>query len=126
MVQQEQTDQLAIWEIGREVIDRARAFLHHAARVIIAKAKSREPFTTDDVMRMRMAVLVAGGDTQKAVDRLFTVRGTHGLYENTQFERCYRDVRVGTLISMFAPDLVREQVGKHLFGIARDVQPRWG
>ncbi len=32
---------------------------------------------------------------------------------------------MGTLHAVRTPDLVREEVGKHLFGIPLDVQPRW-
>ena len=32
---------------------------------------------------------------------------------------------MGTLHAVSTPDLVREQVGKYLFDIPLDVQPRW-
>ena len=75
---------------------------------------------------MQMAGLVARENAQKAVDRLFTIRGGNNLYETGDFERYYRDVRVGTLHAISTPDTIREAVGKHLFGITEGVQPRWG
>ena len=75
---------------------------------------------------MEGLVRVARENAQKAVDRLFGVRGAHGLLESGNFERYYRDVRMGTLHAVSTPDLGREQVGKHLFDIPLDVQPRWG
>jgi len=60
------------------------------------------------------------------VDGLFAVSGVHGLFENDDLERYYRDVRMGTLVANQTPDLVREWLGKHLFGIPADVWPRWG
>jgi len=57
---------------------------------------------------------------------LFTIRGANGLFEAGNFERYYRDVRVGTLHAATSPNLTREQVGKSLFGIPTNVQPRWG
>ena len=74
---------------------------------------------------MEMAGLVARENTQKAVDGLFGIRGAHGLFESDNFERYYRDVRTGTLHAVSAPDLAREEVGKHIFVIPSDVQPRW-
>jgi alkylation response protein AidB-like acyl-CoA dehydrogenase len=107
-------------------VESGRAFLLQESRSITAKALSGEPFTPQDATRMEMAGLVARENAQKAVDRLFGVRGAHGLFESDNFERYYRDVRMGTLHAVSAPDLVREEVGKHIFGIPSDVQPRWG
>ena len=42
---------------------------------------------------MEMAGLVARQDAQKAVDRLFGVRGIHRLFESDNLDRYYRDVR---------------------------------
>ena len=37
------------------------------------------------------------------------------------------DIRLaGTLHAFFAPDLERELIGKHIFGVPADKQPRWG
>jgi alkylation response protein AidB-like acyl-CoA dehydrogenase len=91
----------------------------------MAKATVGEDFVPDDAARIEMAGLVARENAQKAVDRLFAVRGAHGLYETGNFERYYRDARMGTLHAVSAPDLVREQLGKHLFDIPLEVQPRW-
>jgi alkylation response protein AidB-like acyl-CoA dehydrogenase len=108
------------------LIEAGHAFLYQEARAIVAKAEAGEPFTPEDATRMRMARLVAQENAQRAVDRLFSIRGAHGLYESDDFERYYRDVRIGNLPAASSPDLVREHVGKHLFGIPADVQPRWG
>ena len=107
-------------------IESARALLYQEARAVTAKAASDVPFTPDDSVRLSMAGLVATQNAQKAVDGLFAVRGAHGLFENDDFERYYRDVRMGTLVANQTPDLVREWLGKHLFGIPADVRPRWG
>lgn len=107
-------------------IESARALLYQEARSVTAKAESGIPFTPDDSIRFSMAGLVATQNAQSAVDRLFAIRGAHGLYEEDEFERYYRDVRMGTLVANQTPDLVREWLGKHLFGIPADVQPRWG
>ena len=106
-------------------IEAGRAFLLQEARSITAKSISGQDFVPEDAVRMEMAGLVARENAQKAVDRLFSVRGAHGLFETEMFERYYRDVRMGTLHAVTAPDLVREEVGKHIFGIPLDVQPRW-
>ena len=106
-------------------IESGRAFLLQEARSIIAKAVAGEEFIPNDAARMEMAGLVARENAQKAVDRLFAVRGAHGLFESSNFERYYRDVRMGTLHAVSTPDLVREQVGKHLFDIPLEVKPRW-
>ncbi len=84
-----------------------------------------EDFVPDDAARMEMAGLVARENAQKAVDRLFAIRGATGLFESGNFERYYRDVRMGTLHAVSTSDLVREEVGKHIFGIPLDTQPRW-
>lgn len=107
-------------------VESGRAFLHQEARSIMAKAIAGELFTPDDISRMDMAGLVARENAQVAVDRLFSIRGAHGLFETSNFERYYRDVRIGTLHAVSTPDGTRELVGKHLFGIPADVQPRWG
>ncbi len=107
-------------------LESARAFLFQEAGAITAKADSGEAFLPADSSRMDMAGLVARENAQKAVDRLFAIRGAHGLFETDAFERYYRDVRIGTLHAVSTPDLVREQVGKYLFGIPGDVSPRWG
>lgn len=107
-------------------IEAGRAFLHQQARAIMRRADSGEPFTPEDLAGIAMATVVARENSQQAVDRLFSVRGAHGLYENDPFQRYYRDVRFGTLVAGATPDLTREQVGKYLFGIPEDVQPRWG
>ena len=107
-------------------MESGRAFLVQEARSITTKALAGEPFTPDDAARMEMAGLVARENAQRAVDRLFGVRGAHGLFESDNFERYYRDVRMGTLHAVSTPDVVREEVGKHIFGIPLDVQPRWG
>lgn len=106
-------------------IEAGRAFLLQEVRSITLKSMAGEEFVPADASRMEMAGLVARENAQKAVDRLFSVRGAHGLFETETFERYYRDVRMGTLHAVSAPDLVREEVGKHLFGIPSDVQPRW-
>ena len=106
-------------------VESGRAFLVQESRSITAKALAGETFTPGDATRMEMAGLVARENAQKAVDRLFGIRGAHGLFESDNFERYYRDVRMGTLHAVSAPDLVREEVGKHIFGIPSDVQPRW-
>ncbi|MDA0263962.1 MAG: acyl-CoA dehydrogenase family protein [Chloroflexi bacterium] len=108
------------------LIESGRAFLVQEVRAITAKAIAGQEFVPNDAARMEMAGLVARENAQKAVDRLFAVRGTHGLLESGNFERYYRDVRMGTLHAVSAPDLVREEVGKHLFGIPLNAQPRWG
>ena len=106
-------------------IEAGRAFLVQEARSITAKSIVGEDFVPEDAARMEMAGLVARENAQKAVDRLFSIRGANGLFEAGTFERYYRDVRMGTLHAVTAPDLVREEVGKHIFGIPSDVQPRW-
>jgi len=107
-------------------IESARALLYQEAKAVTAKAESNIPFTPDDSVRLSMAGLVATQNAQKAVDRLFGIRGAHGLFETDDFERYYRDVRMGTLVANQTPGLVREWLGKHLFGIPADIQPRWG
>ena len=106
-------------------IETGRAFLVQEARSITDKSRLGQDFVPEDAVRMEMAGLVARENAQRAVDRLFSVRGAHGLFETGTFERYYRDVRMGTLHAVTAPDLVREEVGKHIFGIPLDVQPRW-
>ena len=106
-------------------IEAGRALLHQKARAVMSRAEADEPFTAQDVAEMAMANVVACENAQKAVDRLFSIRGAHGLYETDPFQRHYRDARFGTLVAGSAPDLMREQVGKYLFGIPEDVQPRW-
>ena len=106
-------------------IESGRAFLVQEARAITAKAMAGQEFVPDDAARMEMAGLVARQNAQSAVDRLFAIRGATGLFESGNFERYYRDVRMGTLHAVSTPDLVREEVGKHIFGIPLDVQPRW-
>lgn len=107
-------------------LESGRAFLYQEAGAIAAKADAGELFCPEDVARMEMASLVARENAQKAVDRLFSIRGAHGLLETGNFERYYRDVRMGTLHAVVAPDRIREQVGKHLFGVPSDQSPRWG
>ena len=107
------------------LIESGRAFLLQEARAIAAKALAGREFVPNDAARMEMAGLVARENSQKAVDRLFAIRGATGLFETGNFERYYRDVRMGTLHAVSTPDLVREEVGKHIFGIPLDVQPRW-
>lgn len=51
-----------------------------------------------------MAGLVATQNAQKAVDRLFGIRRAYGLLEKDDFERYYRDVRMGTLVANQTPD----------------------
>jgi len=92
---------------------------------IANKALAGEAFVPTDASRMEMAGLVDRENAQKAIDRLFGARGAHGLFENDNFERYYRDVRMGTLHAVSTPDLVREEVGKHIFGIQLGTQPRW-
>ena len=62
-----------------------------------------------------MDSLVANENAQKAVDGLFAVSGVHGLFENDDLERYYRDVRIGTLVANQTPDLVREWLGCLLY-----------
>ena len=107
------------------LIEAGRALLVQEVRKITIKAMSGEDFVPNDASRVEMAGLVARENAQNSVDRLFAVRGAHGLYETDNFERYYRDVRMGTLHAVSAPDLVREQLGKHLFDIPLDVEPRW-
>lgn len=108
------------------LVESARAFLLQEAKAILAKANRGEPFDRRDGIRMRMAGHMARQNSQKAVEGLWVVRGAHGLYESEAFERYYRDVRIGTLPAPSAPDRVREQVGKYLFDIPENVEPRWG
>ena len=107
-------------------LEAGRAFVYQEAQALMAKGEAGEPFTRTDAIRWQMADLVAREHAQQAVDRLFAIRGAHGLYEAERFERYYRDVRMGTLLAVQAPDLFRELIGKHLFGIPEDVVPRWG
>jgi alkylation response protein AidB-like acyl-CoA dehydrogenase len=106
-------------------IESARAHLYQQVEYFMHRGVSGETFVLGDAIKLQMACLVARENAQKAVDRLFGIRGAHGLNESSNFERYYRDVRVGTLHSFVAPDLERELIGKHLFGIPADTQPRW-
>ena len=107
-------------------IESGRAYIYRETRVIMERVEAGEACSPSELMQLRMADLLARENAQKAVDRLFSIRGAHGLYESARFERYYRDVRIGTLPAWVAPDLVREEAGKHLFGIPADVKPRWG
>ena len=107
-------------------IGAGRAFLYQEARAMEGRRQAGSRPTPDDVCSLHMASVVARENAQRAVERLFSVRGAHGLYQTGNFERYYRDVRAGTLMAGAAPDLERELVGKHLFGIPPDVKPRWG
>jgi len=107
-------------------IESGRAFLHQEVRLLLNKARSGEEFVPGDAVRMSMAGLVARENAQKAVDRLFAIRGATGLFEANNFERHYRDVRAGTLHAVSTPDVVRENTDKYLFGVPADTQPRWG
>ncbi|PKB63690.1 MAG: hypothetical protein BZY80_06040 [SAR202 cluster bacterium Io17-Chloro-G2] len=118
-------NQFAVADAAME-IESARAFLYQEVRAIMAKAQAGIEFQAMDATRMEMAGLVARENAIKAVDKLFTIRGANGLFETGNFERYYRDVRVGTLHAATSPNLTREQVGKSLFGVPADVQPRWG
>ena len=118
-------NQFALADAAME-LESARAFLYQEVRAIMAKANAGGEFQPMDATRMEMAGLVARENSIKCVDRLFTIRGANGLFETRNFERYYRDVRVGTLHAATSPDLTREQVGKSLFGIPADIQPRWG
>ena len=118
-------NQFALADAAME-LESARAFLYQEVRAIMAKANAGGEFQPMDATRMEMAGLVARENSIKCVDRLFTIRGANGLFETQNFERYYRDVRVGTLHAATSPDLTREQVGKSLFGIPTDIQPRWG
>ena len=109
------------WPIGA-----GRAYLHQEARALMAKSAAGQPFSSDDANGIEMAALVARENAKVAVDRLFSIRGAHGLLETGNFERYYRDVRISTLHAASTPAGVRELVGKHLFGVPADVQPRWG
>ena len=64
-----------------------------------------------------MAGNLARENAQSAVERLFKIRGANGLYETKSFERYYRDVRIGTLPSPSNPDMIRERIGRFMFGI---------
>ncbi|PKB80024.1 MAG: hypothetical protein BZY88_10255 [SAR202 cluster bacterium Io17-Chloro-G9] len=108
------------------LVEAGRAFLYQEARAITAKAVNGATFEPMDASRMEMAGLVARQNAQQAVDRLFAIHGAHGLFETGNFERLYRDVRMGTLHAVSAPEAVREQVGKTLLGIDQAAQPRWG
>ena len=46
-----------------------------------------------------MDSLVANENAQKAVGGSFAVSGGHGLFENDDLERYYRDVRMGTFVA---------------------------
>ena len=61
--------------------------LHRNKRSIMAKAIAGEPLGRGDHIRFQMANLVARENGQQAVDRLFSVRGAHGLYETDNFHR---------------------------------------
>ena len=118
-------NQFAVADAAME-LESARAFLYQEVRAIMAKAEAGEEFQPMDATRMEMAGLVARENAIKAVDHLFAIRGANGLFDTGNFERYYRDVRVGTLHAATSPNLTREQVGKSLFGVPADVQPRWG
>ena len=96
-------------------IESAHAFLLQQVRSYYAKSLRGEPFTERDTVNFRMAGQVARLNAQKAVEGLWLVRGSHGLFESENFERHYRDVRVGTLPAPSAPDRVREHVGTYLY-----------
>ncbi len=96
-------------------VESAHAFLLQETRSFYAKALQGEPFIERDTVNFRMASQVARENAQRAVERLWVVRGSHGIYESENFERYYRDVKVGTLPAPSAPDRVRESVGRFLF-----------
>ena len=96
-------------------VESAQAYLLQEIRSFYTKALQDEPFTERDTVHFRMASQVARENAQKAVERLWVVRGSHGIYESENFERYYRDVRVGTLPAPSAPDRVRDYVGRFLF-----------
>ena len=107
-------------------IGAGRAYLHQETRTLMAKSAAGQPFSPDDANGIEMAAGGSGERVGGGIDRLFSIRGAHGLLETGNIERYYRDVRIGTLHAASTPAGVRELVGKHLFGVPADVQPRWG
>ena len=99
------------------LIESSRAFMHQEIQGMMSKVEAGEPCTESDQIRWRMASVAARENAQKVVNELFAIRGAHGLYESANFERYYRDVRMSTLVAVYAPNLVQEQIGKHLFDI---------
>lgn len=104
----------------------ARAFFFQEVGSIADTVAHGDSVGPESANRMAMADLTARLHARRAVDQLFDVRGAHGLYEDHDFERYYRDVRVSTLHAFLAPDMLREQIGKFLLGIPPDADPRWG
>jgi alkylation response protein AidB-like acyl-CoA dehydrogenase len=98
-------------------LESAKAFLSQELINFTYEIYNGIPHAEDRIIKLKMAGNLARENAQSSVERLFKIRGANGLYETNSFERYYRDVRIGTLPSPSNPDMIREQIGRHMFGI---------
>lgn len=98
-------------------LESAKAFLNQELYNYTFEVYNGLPLAEDRLIKLQMAGNLARENAQSAVERLFKIRGANGLYETKSFERYYRDVRIGTLPSPSNPDMIRERIGRFMFGI---------
>jgi alkylation response protein AidB-like acyl-CoA dehydrogenase len=116
------TSTLATQHITHERVGRAEALIR-AARAYLHEAVRSLPYTpqwngelSDDLRAtIRLAGAHAAQNAADAVDLMFNLAGTAGIYDTSRLERCFRDVHVATQHINVAPSNV-EMVGQHLLG----------
>ena len=87
----------------------------------LVDVNNRDDATIVDAVAMQYFCMKAAQDVvNKAVDMV----GGAALARRLPLERYYRDVRAGTMHPISGFDAL-ELIGKHAFGLHRDVEPRY-
>ena len=116
------TSTLATQHVTHERFGRAEALLR-AARSYLYQTVRELPYTPtwstelDDDLRaaIRLAGAHAAESAAQAVDLMFNLAGTAGIYTSSRLERCFRDVHVAAQHINVAPSNM-EMVGQYLLG----------
>jgi alkylation response protein AidB-like acyl-CoA dehydrogenase len=93
----------------------ARAYLYETIRALPYSPSWSLPLTEELRAAIRLAAAHAAQSAVEAVDEVFRMAGTSGVYANSRLERCFRDVHVAAQHINVAPSNI-EMVGQHLLG----------
>jgi alkylation response protein AidB-like acyl-CoA dehydrogenase len=116
------TSTLATQHVTHDRLGRAEALLR-AARSLLYETVRALPYSPswstelDDGSRaaIRLAGAHAAESAAQAVDLMFNLAGTAGIYTSSRLERCFRDVHVAAQHINVAPSNI-EMVGQYLLG----------
>ncbi|MCB1645112.1 MAG: hypothetical protein KDI36_06645, partial [Pseudomonadales bacterium] len=105
-------------DVARTMADlkSAEAYIHSAIDEAWQQAEQGERLSTEIKANLRLAAVNATHRSVAATDRMYEAGGGTSIYEDSELQRCFRDIHVSTQHIMVA-NPIYEVVGKVALGL---------